>query len=557
MARVIGLLAALILVVLPAPAYADPGDAWPDGVDSDAIRAATVGAASVTAGRAHSCATTSIGRVYCWGSDSDGQLGDGPPANDVNRAVPVSAPAGMPVVVQVDAGDEHTCGLEHNGAVFCWGDNSAGQLGVGDNVDRDAPAQVAFPAGFVLVEVTAGAGHSCAIDEQGAAWCWGRDDHGQLGDGGTGDTDRPVRVSDATGLTDPVVDIAAGGDTTCATTADGVAWCWGAGDRGQVGDGSGTDADRPVRVVATGALHDAQVRQVAVGKQQSCSVDQGGRVACWGRTATGVENAPKAQGGPWFQQVALGGEHVCGLDRQAAAWCWGGNSEGQLGDGGTAGQTVPRKVAGNLRDLDSGDEHTCGLDMRYIAFCWGNGGSGRLGAGAGGASRVPVRVAGLPRSPAAVTGVRAVPIHRGLRVSWRPATDFGSGDFLAYLAVTSGFEAFCTVGTATGSTCDLTGLTNGQQYDLTVFTYATDGTTLSEFATATPGVTAVPAKPTPGDEPSTAPGSGGGAALPATTSEAMVPPTIALGFLLIGLGLTALLVRKKTAPRRGSPKPPP
>lgn len=555
MARVIALLMAAAAALTPSPAAAvatltptparaaDGGDAWPDGLTKDSVRAATVGAASITAGRAHSCATTSVGRVYCWGSDSDGQLGDGPPLTSVSRAVPVSAPSGMPVVVQVDAGEEHTCALEHNGAVFCWGDNSSGQLGAGDNNDRDAPVEVRFPAGFVLVEVTTGENHSCAIDEQGAAWCWGRNAEGQLGTGGATDTNEPVRVSDATGLTDPVVDVAAGGNTTCAATADGVAWCWGAGDRGQLGDGTATDAGRPVRVSTNGPLNDVQVRQIAVGKQQSCAVDEDGRASCWGRTATGSENRPKAAGGPGFRQVAVGGEHVCGVDTQQAGWCWGTGADGQLGNGGTADRLAPARLDSDseLRDLDSGDQHSCALDQRYIAYCWGND-----GAGASGASRVPLRVDGLPRSPTAVTGVRAAPLNGGLRVSWRPATDFGSGDFLAYLAVTSGFEAFCTVGAATGTGCDLTGLTNGRAYDLTVFTYATDGTALSEFATSKPGLVPPPVKTTPAPAPSDSPqpGVGGGEKLPDTTSEVLVPPTVALGFLLIALGLAALLVRK-------------
>ncbi|GLY96204.1 hypothetical protein [Actinoplanes sp. NBRC 103695] len=548
MARVIALLAAALLMVLPAPALAadkgaadkgaaGSGDAWPDGVNPDSLRAATVGAASITAGRAHSCATTSAGTVYCWGSDTDGQLGDGPPLSNVTRAVPVTAPPGMRVVVQVDAGEKHTCALEHNGAVFCWGDNSLGQLGTSATGDQDTPAQADFPQGSVLVEVTTGENHSCAIDEQGDAWCWGAGNRGQLGNGASTDQDEPVRVTDATGLTDPVVDIAAGGDATCAATADGVAWCWGAGDRGQLGDGTGTDVVRPVRVSTN-----VTVRQIAVGKQQSCAVDEDGRAACWGRTASGVENAPVAAGGPVFRQVAVGGEHVCGVDRQEAGWCWGEGGEGQLGDGGTADRAAPGRIDRDpdidLRDLDSGDEHSCALDERNVAFCWGNAGAGRLGAGASGASGVPVQVQGLPRAPAAVSGVRAVPIDRGLRISWRPATGFGSGDFLAYLAVSSGYEAFCTVGTATGTGCDLTGLANGRQYDVTVFTYATDGTELSEFATATPGVGRTPSTPTP------SPAVPDKNTLAITTSASLVPPAVALGFLLIGLGLAALLVKK-------------
>lgn len=547
-----GLLAAL-MAVPAAPAYAAPGDAWPDGVNPDSVRAATVGAASITAGRAHSCAVTSVGAVHCWGSDSDGQLGDGGPLTDVTRAVPVQAGA-MQVVVQVDAGEEHTCALEYRGVLYCWGDNSSGQLGVDDSTDRNAPAATAFPSSAVLVEVTAGADHSCAIDEDGAAWCWGDNAHGQLGTGAGTSSDEPARVSDATGLTDPVVDIAAGGNTTCAATAAEVAWCWGAGDRGQTGDGGSVDRVRPARVSTTGPLDDVRVRQIAVGKERACAVDGAGRASCWG---AGRSDVPVAAGGPAFSQVAVGGEHICGLDRPGAGWCWGAGGEGQLGDGGTADRAAPGRVGRGdrdldsaLRDMDSGDEHTCALDALYVAFCWGNGGAGRLGAGAVAASRVPVEVLGLPRSPAAVTHVRVVPLDGGLRVSWRPVTDFGSGDFVSYLAVTSDFTAVCDVGTATGTGCDLTGLTNGANYDVAVLTYATEGTSLSEFATAAPGLT--PTAPPPSGAPSAspapapvvpAPGEGGGE-LPATLSEPLVPPVAALGFLLIALGLAALMVRK-------------
>ena len=145
-----------------------------------------------------------------------------------------------------------------------------------------------------------------------------------------------------------------------------------------------------------------------------------------------VDAQPSDNGGAVDDRGALASG-----DRGAAA---GGDRSGGSG-------RIDRDPDSALRDLDSGDERTCALDLRYIAYCWGNDGTGRLGA----------------------------------------------GDFLAHLAVTSGFEAFCMAGTATGTGCDLTGLINGKQYDVTVFAYATDGTKLSEFATATPGVKAGPA----------------------------------------------------------------
>ncbi|MEV6490640.1 fibronectin type III domain-containing protein, partial [Actinoplanes sp. NPDC051633] len=143
--------------------------------------------------------------------------------------------------------------------------------------------------------------------------------------------------------------------------------------------------------------------------------------------------------------------------------------------------------------------------------------------------------------PAAVTAVRTKAVNRGLQISWRPVADFGSGDFVSYLAVTSDFGAFCEVTTPTGTGCRLTGLTNGADYDVTVLTYATEGSTISEFTTAAPGVTtaASPTRLAPAEPP----GEGGGD-LPSTGGEPVVWSTVALGFLLIGLGLAALTVNK-------------
>ncbi|MEV6490395.1 hypothetical protein AB0M20_17470, partial [Actinoplanes sp. NPDC051633] len=419
-------LLALLLALWPAAPAKAADIAWPDGIDPDSVRAATVGAASVAAGRAHSCAVTSVGALYCWGNDSDGQLGDGDPLAAVTRAVPVQM-GEMTIAVQVDAGEEHTCALEYRGGVFCWGDNSSGQLGVGDTTDRHAAAAVRFPdrePPYLLVEVTTGENHSCAIDEDGAAWCWGSADKGQLGRGGSTDADRPVRVSTASGLTDPVVDIAAGGNTTCAATAAGVAWCWGAGARGQLGNGGLADSDEPVRVAGAGV-----VRQIAVGKQAACAVDENGRASCWGRTASGVETRAAAQGGPRFAQLAVGGEHVCGLDTLGAGWCWGSGGKGQLGGGDTADVTTPQRITRDtnaaLRDLDSGDQHTCALDARYVAYCWGNGDTGRLGIGAGGAARVPVKVLGLPRAPPAAGPGAGRAGDRGRGICWGAVGGWG------------------------------------------------------------------------------------------------------------------------------------
>jgi hypothetical protein len=341
-----------------------------------------------------------------------------------------------------------------------------------------------------------------------------------------------------------VVDIAAGKDTTCAATAGGVAWCWGAGADGQLGYGGMANRDEPVRVVTAGPLDDVRVRQVAVGKEQSCAIDGGGRASCWGRTARGTELTPIAVDGPQLRQVALGAAHACALDRAAAAHCWGTGSDGRLGDGGTADRADPVRVApgardldAELRDLDVGTAHSCALDQRGVAYCWGADDVGQLGNGAVGASPVPVRVAGLPRAPAAVTGVRVSALDGGLRVSWRPAGDFGSGTFASYLAVTADFAASCEVKLAVGTGCVLRGLTNGADYDVAVLTLTSDGTGLSAFATGVPVRHPASRRSAPA---SLAPGNVGGLPITGPGPAALV----AIGFLLVGLGLSALLVRR-------------
>jgi alpha-tubulin suppressor-like RCC1 family protein len=516
------------------PASADPG-----GVNPDLVKAATVGAASIAAGGAHSCVITSIGAVYCWGDNAHGQLGDGDAPDGSAVAVETTGTGALTgIAVQVDAGAAHTCAIDTGGLAYCWGDNGAGQLGDGAGPDQHTPVRVDALADRTLVEITTGAHHSCAIDDQGSAWCWGDNAHGQLGvPGPTGGTAVPIRVSTLTGLTDPVVDIAAGGDTTCAATATGGAFCWGRGDHGEVGDGGGVDRAQPV-AVSTGST----VRQVAVGVAKSCAVDASGDVFCWG-AGLADQPVPVEAGGTAFAQITAGGGHVCGLDREQTAYCWGAGGEGEIGDGSAADRADPVLVAlggrdadGTLRDIEAGDRHSCALDDGGVAYCWGADDDGQLGNGGSAAADVPVRVLGLPRPPTAVTGLRVTALDGGLRVSWVPATDFGTGTFSSYLAVASDFEATCSVNAGDGAGCVLRGLRNGHDYDVAVLTLTVDGSALSGSVTAAP-IGSAPAPGQSGDpddrEQPTLPITGGSPLL-----------LVALGTLLVGLGLTFLLVRK-------------
>ncbi|MEV6602318.1 hypothetical protein AB0M36_36530 [Actinoplanes sp. NPDC051346] len=529
--RIGGAVAALILAAMPGSPAAAQGT-YPPGVTAETMRIASAGTAAVAAGGAHSCAITSLGDVYCWGDDSSGQLGDG--ARPHGFAEPVVA---LRNAVRADAGRAHTCAIDADGVAFCWGDDSAGQLGDGAHTDRDAPHPVEALRGRTLVTIATGARHTCAADDEGAAWCWGDGARGQLGVPDARGSATPVRVRTGGRTDDPIVDIAAGGDTTCAATAGGSAYCWGVDPAG------GDDRPGPAAVTTGG-----KVRQVAVGGRQACALDPDGAAYCWG--------AATRRAGP-FTTISAGAGHACGLDRAGRAYCWGDGGDGRLGNGRTADRAAPIgvEVDAELAAIDAGNAHSCAVDTRGYTFCWGSGADGQLGARATTLSAVPMRVEGLPRAPGAATGVRVRALDGGLRVSWRPPADLGSGQFEYVWVTTADHESGCTLGALTIQGCDLTDLRNGQEYDVAVVVKTSDGMTVGDLVTATPAAVAPDPVGVAAPSGELQPGAGGGLPVTGLSPVALV----AIGTMLLGGGLVALLVRKppSPAPRRGPVRPRP
>ena len=183
----------------------------------------------ISAGWNHTCAITGEGAVMCWGSNSEGQLGDG---SRTSRLKPVSVKNLSERAVAVAAGWGHTCILTEAGGVKCWGRNKSGELGNGTNQRSTEPVEVPGLAG--IVAIAAGDYHTCAVTSQGGVKCWGSNGDGQLGDGSTVTPAQPVDVAGIGGATA----IAAGTAHTCARKGSGEVWCWGKNDRGQLGDGS-------------------------------------------------------------------------------------------------------------------------------------------------------------------------------------------------------------------------------------------------------------------------------------------------------------------------------
>jgi alpha-tubulin suppressor-like RCC1 family protein len=194
---------------------------------------------AVAAGGVHSCGIQPTGSVRCWGLGREGQLGNG--TNSVDEYDPRLVSTGVPMD-SITAGFKHSCSLSTTGGAFCWGDNTDGQLGTGSNTSANTPNAVA--GGLTFTQLSAGYAHTCGIATGGQAYCWGRNDRGQLGIGTNTPSNVPAAVSG--GLT--FKSISTGDLSTCGVTTSNVAYCWGDNEYGALGDGTQAHRSVPAKV---------------------------------------------------------------------------------------------------------------------------------------------------------------------------------------------------------------------------------------------------------------------------------------------------------------------
>lgn len=356
-----------------------------DGTISNKLAPTLVAVAVEWAGVAgsggyHTCASDVQGRLYCWGWNNYGEIGDG---SAQGSSVPVLVewrPVGPGDWASVSAGFSHACGIRSSGRLFCWGQNDRGQVGDGSTSDRLSPTSLAMlPDGWVTVSL--GARHSCGIREAGDLYCWGGNYSGQVGDGTT--TDRPAPTVIAVGAA--WRSVAAGGSMSCGVRVDGRLFCWGHNLHGQLGNGTTIESSTPVQVGSAGDWD-----RVAAGHDFACASKLNGTLYCWGRNnvgqlgigTSGDRVAPeRVSGSGWIGQVVLGtvsaGGHACAPKSDGRVYCWGGNSAGQLGDGTTNDRWSPVQVgaAADWSSASAGSAHSCGIRANGQLYCWGGIGS--------------------------------------------------------------------------------------------------------------------------------------------------------------------------------------
>ncbi len=364
---------------------------------SDArVTALAAGGSRSFASFSHTCAVVDA-ELQCWGAGRGGQLGDALLAS--GRPLPVRVP-GLRDVSEVAAGASHSCAIA-GGALYCWGKNDARQLGRSGVSIALAPTEVsALPR--PVRRVAAGDERSCAV-AGGALWCWGSGRDGALGSTPAGScpslyratpcSAEPLRVE---GLAGEPRELALGAAHSCAIAGEEVA-CWGANERGQLGDGSSRGRQRPAPV----ADLPGPPTQLAAGASHSCAV-AAGRVYCWGANEAGQlgdgsrQDRPRpglVEGVPGgASALAAGSRHSCAL-ASGRVHCWGANHEGQLGsaDAGEVGPVRVEGLDGPVTALAAGEDHSCAVIAAARVVCWGADDFGQLGRGRG-AGRGPVQV---------------------------------------------------------------------------------------------------------------------------------------------------------------------
>ena len=306
----------------------------------------------ISLGGRHVCAILTNQNLKCWGDNSFGQVGDG------RLLVNPIEERWFPTFVHdhlhtsmVSLGDSHSCSLNLMGEVRCWGRNNLGQLGIGTiDTYRVIPQRVGFSEKVKMI--ASGADHVCALTESGKIYCWGNNDHGQLGIGQTSNKSAPTLVSSIVGA----VKIVAGFDKTCAIFSDASAKCWGDGSAGQLGDGDIVNRSLPSQVSTSvtdksGKLTPLTgIKEISLGQEHSCLIDKNDSVWCWGRAGNdrlGIgdlssESSYSLKSYPFYNSgatpvmtsaanVSLGASHSCLTRKDKTIYCWGSNTFQELG----------------------------------------------------------------------------------------------------------------------------------------------------------------------------------------------------------------------------------
>jgi alpha-tubulin suppressor-like RCC1 family protein len=310
------------------------------------------GAKAVGTGAGHTCALLADQTVWCWGTNAKGQLGNTQVSATSNVPVQVQTSSGaLAGVTAIGVGYFAACAIVGSaGDVFCWGDNSHLQIG---NASAGATSGVAVQVGTLSAATTisGGSSHFCASTTSKDAWCWGRGNVLQLGNGNGNDTSTPQKVTFAG--SGQVQEMGLGNYFSCARIGQSQAWCWGENRFNSLGANLSSPSADPSEVALTSEQMTIGFNHVEGGDDHACARLSNSLLYCWGGNETGQLGIPAVLDGGLpptlsYSNVAsfsAGYQHTCALTNDNQIFCFGANPMGELGDGTTTPHSTPTLVA--------------------------------------------------------------------------------------------------------------------------------------------------------------------------------------------------------------------
>ena len=297
----------------------------------------------VALGDSHTCAITNVNKIWCWGDNSSYQLGVGSGGSaPADSAVPIEtiSLAGGRIAKAIAAGSVHTCALATDGTVWCWGGNGAGQIGDTTLISKGQPTQVAIAAPATMI--AAGGNSTCAVLNDNRVQCWGKNQYGQLGINTDGTTETSPQFVSHIPNWFTVAHIEIGANHTCATSAAGAAWCWGYFLDGRLGTSQSSNVVVPAATSSLGGT----ALTISAGGAHTCAVLANGTLTCFGKNNNGQigqslstvsSSTPTAVAFSGTASVAsLGSDFTCAAMTSGGVECFGANGFGQVGNGSTS-----------------------------------------------------------------------------------------------------------------------------------------------------------------------------------------------------------------------------
>jgi alpha-tubulin suppressor-like RCC1 family protein len=356
------------------------------------------------------CGIKSDDTAWCWGSDTGDWLGNG---GGDNSGIEPRVVLGGATWKYLASGYGFTCGIRTDNSLWCWGVNSAGQLGDGTTTQQTTPVNIQPGTSWAIISAggnSAGQdwsrGFTCGVRLDGGRYCWGQNDRSQLGN--------VVTLSSVT-IPTPIDDkgnflqIAGGGGSFCGIKADATLWCWGDDGYGVLGNGASGSSSQPSQVTGGGTWKTVMVG--FGGSNHACGIKTDDTLWCWGSdvraqlgngATTANQQSPVQIGADTWKVVTGGGDFngegwTCGIKTDDTLWCWGKAGTATWDARGiatTADQNVPLQVAVGTtwKNVVAGWHSTCGIRSDDTLWCWGRDDNGVLGNGASGDTTLPVQI---------------------------------------------------------------------------------------------------------------------------------------------------------------------